>query len=178
MSGTISGTSGNDWLRGSTPPNSLYYKIHRDDSIDGGAGNDNIWGFGGNDELIGGSGNDYIYGGDGDDYIIGVDRYGGGNYGEIDVLTGGDGRDTFVLGTSARAYYQMNDNFAIIRDFDSYEGDRLQVTGSSSDYFFAHGNFSGNSDTDTFIFYRGNVIAYLQDFYTSSTYMSDDFTFV
>ncbi len=83
--------------------------------VDGGSGNDNIYGGEGNDLLIGGSGDDVIFGGDGDDILTGGDgadsvQGGGSTAGDEtvdgnvflvtsnDVLIGGEGNDTFVIG--------------------------------------------------------------------------------
>ncbi len=58
------------------------------DTIDGGAGDDDIYGQSGNDILSGGEGDDTISGGAGDDSIT---------VAEGDSATGGDGDDTFFL---------------------------------------------------------------------------------
>ncbi len=111
------GSSGNDWLVGSTGDNHL----------SGGAGNDNIEGKGGADVLDGGAGNDSIstlgmfssvqpgslmIGGDGNDSLqsgnsndtmlggAGDDVLSIGNFTTTRILDGGDGVDTLILGNS------------------------------------------------------------------------------
>ena len=59
-----------------------------DDTIIGGAGDDT---------LFGGMGNDELQGDEGDDVLKGQGRYPLG-FNEIDTLTGGGGRDEFILG--------------------------------------------------------------------------------
>jgi predicted chitinase len=68
------------------------------DSLEGGEGDDLIKAGAGNDTIIGGIGNDTLEGGDGNDVLIGINYFTGGSWqGEIDVLTGGKGKDTFYL---------------------------------------------------------------------------------
>lgn len=74
----LNGDNGNDTLIGGTGVDSLY----------GGAGNDNLNGGAGDDELYGESGKDTLIGGAGDDSLYG---------GLTSLLTGGTGKDTFVL---------------------------------------------------------------------------------
>ncbi|QEY31109.1 hypothetical protein EVJ50_01410 [Synechococcus sp. RSCCF101] len=73
------------------------------DRIDGGLGNDRIFGMAGDDWLNGSQGNDVIFsgtdsdtliGGDGDDWLIVDTRR---NDSDRNVLTGGNGYDTFML---------------------------------------------------------------------------------
>lgn len=78
--------------------------------IDGGGGRDRIIGSAGDDRISGGAGRDTLIGGAGDDILDG----GRGR----DRLEGGDGGDTFVLGQGIDT----------IVDFDSAEGDRLDVS--------------------------------------------------
>jgi Ca2+-binding RTX toxin-like protein len=83
-----------------------------DDMIDGRGGDDQINGYDGDDTLMGGAGDDvlidtdlerdYLNGGEGDDSIH--------SYG-VDVLTGGDGADTFV-------YTDVGVEPIEIKDFD------------------------------------------------------------
>ncbi|SHM89259.1 calcium-binding protein [Rhizobacter sp. OV335] len=74
---TLTGTDGDDTVRGADLNDSLY----------GGAGDDTLFGYDGKDTLIGGAGDDVMYGGDGNDTLLGQ----GGN----DVLDGGKGNDQY-----------------------------------------------------------------------------------
>jgi Ca2+-binding RTX toxin-like protein len=71
-----------------------------DDILDGGADNDIILGGSGNDIIEGGSGNDTIYGGTGDDVIAGGDGNDTIYVGSGDMVTGGEGDDTFIIDPS------------------------------------------------------------------------------
>lgn len=82
------------------------------DAVLGGRGDDSIFGLGGNDLLIGGGGADTLSGGDGDDVLIGL--------GGRDVLVGGRGADRFV-------YTALSDGRDDIQDFNTAEGDRLDL---------------------------------------------------
>jgi Ca2+-binding RTX toxin-like protein len=77
------------------------------------AGDDILVGGDGDDTLVGGPGNDIIDGGAGDDLII-------GNADADSSLSGGSGADTF-------RYLSMNDVPDIIEDFDTTEGDVLDI---------------------------------------------------
>jgi len=92
--------------------NDAYVGTDVAEAVFGGKGDDSIFGLGGNDLLIGGSGNDTLNGGDGNDVLIGL--------GGRDVLVGGRGADRFV-------HTALSDGFDIVRDFNSAEGDRLDL---------------------------------------------------
>jgi uncharacterized delta-60 repeat protein len=90
-----------------------------------------------NDSLVGGSGTDSIIGGSGNDTIQG---YAGTSYtSQQDILTGGTGSNTFVLGESSGAYYRENNldngdaNWAVITDF-KINSDQLVLSGSPDQY--------------------------------------------
>lgn len=101
-------------------------------------GSDRLYGGDGNDGLIGGYGNDIVDGGDGDDRLAGagaldqfvIDM----GQGEIDVLTGGAGKDTFTLGGGNNhsgyigPFYLAagNSDYALITDFNKDE-DKLSI---------------------------------------------------
>jgi predicted chitinase len=72
--------------------------------LDGREGDDILSGFAGNDTLLGGDGFDYLIGGDGNDLLIGT-RGLDVSTPEIDILTGGWGNDTFVLGLPSSPFY-------------------------------------------------------------------------
>lgn len=64
----------------------------------GGKGQDVLFGNAGNDKLYGEDGGDQLVGGDGDDYLDGGVGY------FSDFLSGGQGKDTFVLSTDEYGY--------------------------------------------------------------------------
>lgn len=123
------GNGGNDYLEG----------YDANDYLDGGSGNDTLKGYGGHDTLIGGSqsdtlegmdgndvlrgdsgadklyggiGNDFLYGGAGADQLFGGegDDVLFGGVGEADRLTGGAGKDRFLVNLeSFQEKYYAND---------------------------------------------------------------------
>ncbi|MCC3527801.1 MAG: hypothetical protein JGK21_05345, partial [Microcoleus sp. PH2017_22_RUC_O_B] len=140
----LSGTANNDNLAGGGANDNIRGGAGID-KITGGDGNDSLFGDAGGDILNGGRGNDSVFGGtggdrifgdDGDDVLTGADAAAGRGLGEIDTLTGGVGRDRFVLGTSGAAFYSdgnlstsgVND-YSLIADFNSLE-DTIQLSGS------------------------------------------------
>ncbi|MEM9275093.1 MAG: carbohydrate-binding protein [Cyanobacteria bacterium P01_F01_bin.143] len=144
----LSGSDSNDTLLGESG----------DDTLSGEAGDDQLNGSYGSDSLSGGLGNDYLNG------------FGGGYSPEIDILTGGAGTDTFVIGDSRGIAYQgggsddtIDNSFALIRDF-SAEDDYIQAYGSSSNYELEFGDWFGNSTgEDTGIYVGDDLIAVVQD---------------
>jgi hypothetical protein len=112
------------------------------DTISGNGGNDNLFGQSGNDSLNGGAGNDNLTGGDGNDTLIGVNSTSAtSGKGEVDVLTGGAGSDRFILGDFNWIGYDdgLSNNagtndYAQINDFNTSEGDIIQLKGVSTDY--------------------------------------------
>ncbi len=128
----VRAAGGNDRLKGGSGNDSLY----------GESGNDKLWGETGNDKLWGGKGSDTLFGHGGRDRLIGVDpatKNPGRN--ERDVLTGGGGRDLFVLGDRTTVYYDDGRNntighsdYALIKDFSAGSGDKIQLKGRASDY--------------------------------------------
>jgi Tol biopolymer transport system component len=120
------------------------------DFLHGGAGNDSLLGGAGNDSLVGGIGRDTLLGGDGNDILNGKSYWRA-----IDILTGGSGADTFVLGNQT-VYYQGS-GYATITDFDSTQGDKIQLLGNSTQYQISQlQNPDGTLAPDTGIFYVGN----------------------
>lgn len=129
----IVGTGGNDVLKGTIGHDVLVGLAGNDimnggagnDLINGGSGNDLIRGWTGNDTIYGGAGNDRLYGDAGRDVInggAGNDWIAGGNG---DVLTGGHGRDTFVL---TRGFGEVK-----ITDFHQ-RFDTIKIAGARDDY--------------------------------------------
>ena len=87
-------------------PPELDPKLHGNDYIDGGSGDDRIYGQGGDDVLLGGSGDDTIWG---DDQLMDEDDHGD------DTLEGGVGDDTLFGGAG-------NDTISGDEDNDHIEG--------------------------------------------------------
>jgi serralysin len=168
---TISGNSGQDSLSGDAG----------DDLLAGGAGNDLIaggddWdtlaGNKGDDTLYGGLGSDVLDGGEGDDRLIGYNEGGELSSYETDTLTGGVGRDIFVLADSDRIYYDDNDSqssgdydYALITDFNAIE-DSIQLKGSadlySLDFFTTLGRTDAAIIYDPGVETKGEVIGIIQ----------------
>ena len=134
---SLFGENGNDNLYGDDGNDRLIGGFG-DDYIGAGSGNDSLYGEDGNDTLIGSFGNDFLYGGAGDDLIEGagfanLPRSNSDGFGEIDVLTGGQGSDTFKLwsttGYNGRrtSYSSNNSDYALITDFNIYN-DVIQLT--------------------------------------------------
>ncbi|MEM7770113.1 MAG: calcium-binding protein [Cyanobacteria bacterium P01_A01_bin.37] len=138
-----------------------------DDTIDGQQGNDILSGDGGSDTLAGGNGSDVLIGGEGNDWLVGGNRagihtdddylvgtdYAAGGIGEVDILRGSRGADTFVLAETKatleqdivrqdeligqvaeqKLYYQDpgfsngNNSYALIEDFRPNQGDKIQL---------------------------------------------------
>lgn len=105
------------------------------------------------DILIGGDGNDTLNGGDGDDYIIGHSLLKQpASRGEIDRLTGGKGRDLFVI---AGGYLgDKNKGYALIADFNIAEDTLVLARGLS--YSFKR------TASGTQVFCGGDLVARLQ----------------
>ena len=106
------------------------------DVLAGGGDNDKLLGGGGADTMVGGNSNDVLVGGGGSDVLIGVNPYEDNpGAGEKDLLQGSAGADTFVLGDENNIFYYDNGltkadgnaGRATIKDFDSNEGDIIQL---------------------------------------------------
>lgn len=117
----------------------IYYEFNevlgtnrKDKNLLGTDKSDHIQGLDGKDTILGLSGNDNISGGNGPDTLTGVDptseRPGEG---EIDILEGGRGSDTYVLGDKEHVYYVGEElrDYAIIRGFR--REDIIQLNGDS-----------------------------------------------
>ena len=92
------------------------------------------------DRLVGGIGDDQLFGGEGDDTLDGTDGVSAGRA-EIDILSGGSGRDRFILGNESTFYYLSdnglsdgsNQDYATITDFE-LGVDVVQLHGSEYEY--------------------------------------------
>jgi Ca2+-binding RTX toxin-like protein len=115
-------------------------------NVVGGRYDDTIVGGNKNSKLTGGGGNDTITGGTKNDRITGTDSTARG-VGEVDILTGGSGRDKFILGDRNGAYYLGNgsNDYATITDFNLTR-DSIDL-GSFKDYSFG---FDGAKTIDLF----------------------------
>ncbi|TRT49656.1 MAG: hypothetical protein EWV85_16960, partial [Microcystis aeruginosa Ma_QC_C_20070703_M131] len=110
-------------------------------NITGSSFDDKLQGANLDDILIGGGGKDTLTGGAGNDSITGVNSQSTTpGKGEIDNITGGTGRDTFILGDVNWIGYDDgnttsagNNDYALITDFKPTD-DIIQIRGSSSDY--------------------------------------------
>jgi Ca2+-binding RTX toxin-like protein len=108
-----------------------------DDTLIGGSGDDFLFANLGNDTLEGGAGDDELVGsviiGDDDGYESFSYLAQGNDYGEVDILTGGTGKDQFILGSfgldSAPNFYENfgNLDYALITDFNPDEGDVIRL---------------------------------------------------
>ncbi|MBW4615052.1 MAG: pre-peptidase C-terminal domain-containing protein [Desmonostoc vinosum HA7617-LM4] len=170
----LSGGEGKDQLNGDIGNDSLEGG-NGDDIVFGGIGDDVVKGNNGADVVIGGGGNDSLAGGIGSDRLIGVDPFLPNlNYGqgEIDSLTGGQNDDVFVLGDvidNANVVYYNDGNgksqgtkdYALIKDFGLVNNsfnrgvDKIQLSGSSSDYFL--GSSPIGLPSGTAIFFNDSV---------------------
>ncbi|MBN3942019.1 MAG: hypothetical protein V7L21_18280 [Nostoc sp.] len=147
------GYEGNDTIYGNT----------NDDDLNGGNDNDYLNGWSGNDKLYGDNGNDTLYGYSGNDTLHG--SYSTGyNSNEYDVLNGGSGYDTFVLGSNFTGNYYQGSGYATIQDYDGAY-DYIRLKGSASSYYLNKtGNYGGSSALDTLIYQNnGDLLAIVQD---------------
>jgi YHYH protein/von Willebrand factor type D domain len=99
---------------------------------------------------------DSLFGGESNDILVGSTTSQSNLFGEIDLFTGYQGADTFVLGNTKSIFYAgagVND-YAVIQDFSSQQGDIIQLKGSSSDYVL--NGISNQYATGTGIFLASN----------------------
>lgn len=172
----IYGDEGNDTLKG----------WYGDDYLSGGTGNDTLQGEAGNDSLNGGFGNDTLFGGEGNDRLNGY-GFTVNNDSQFDSLYGGAGADTFVLGDSYSGvfYDETGDGYAVIKDFNYAEGDKIEVKGNASQYQLEYTNVAGigTSALDTEIYYlhadgSRDRIAIVEDKSGYQVLLNNDFNFV
>ncbi|MBT9315052.1 calcium-binding protein [Leptothoe spongobia] len=141
---SLGGQEGDDFLDGGTG----------DDIIIGEEGDDTLLGGQGNDQLTGGVGDDRLFGEAGDDILIGVGAEAVFpsptlGQGEKDLMHGGSGLDTFVLGDANQVFYDdglISGDHAIIEDFSTSE-DIIRLHGSSADYSLSLGTLDGVTGT-------------------------------
>ncbi len=122
----INGDEGNDYIYGGWGNDELHGGIG-DDYLTGNSGADDLLGNVGNDILRGGSGNDHLDGGVGSDYLVGGygdDLLAGGL--SDDIIWGGNGSDTFS--------FSDTDSVDTIKDFSTYQGDKIMLDDVLSGY--------------------------------------------
>ncbi|PPS45141.1 S-layer family protein [Chroococcidiopsis sp. TS-821] len=111
-----------------------------------------------NNILHGRAGNDLLIGNAGNDTLVGTD----GTIGDKDTLTGGSGRDTFILGNATTVFYDdrnstsagLND-YALITDFNIND-DFIRLNGKRTDYFLSASSGEDNLPAGTAIFRKVN----------------------
>ena len=119
---TLTGGDGSDWIYAGQDEDLLYgnqdedtlYGHKGDDIVYAGKDDDAVYGNQGSDDLFGNHGDDMVFAGQGDDYLDG----GSGD----DLLWGHKGADLFHLSAG----------YDVIYDFSSADGDRLEVSKTST----------------------------------------------
>lgn len=135
-----------------------------DNTIKGNGAGNLLSGLGGKDTLRGFGGADTLLGNEGNDVLVGYN----GALNEVDLLIGGSGADTFVLGDANQMGYvgDGDGGFAFILDFNFLEQDKIQVKGSFEDYRLENAFKPGiGSDTleDTLVFRGNELVAVVAD---------------
>ena len=174
----VYGRDGNDYIRGRDQDDSRDQLRGDDgndrlegrkgnDSLFGGAHNDQLFGGNGFDHLRGDAGNDWLYGGNGRDSLVGYDRsYRSHTVSrhDRDTLIGGAGGDIFELaqhsaGSMNRNPYAYGVGYAIVKDFNRFE-DKIRLTwrGNMDGFRLGTGDYDGNGQADTGIFYSGQGV--------------------
>jgi hypothetical protein len=117
---------------------------------------DKVYGDSTNNSLFGVFGNDQIFGNAGDDRLFGCSTEQAGGRKEIDELTGGVGKDIFVLGSEFGVLYDDGStkssgkgDYAVIKDYTP-GADNLQLFGSKTDYFLGASGVGGLTGTGLF----------------------------
>lgn len=139
----VRGSAGGDTIVGDAQINIVYGR-DGNDLLSGGANRDSLYGDNQNDILIGGSDRDDLYGGDGDDLLIGTDPNATTpGLGDIDILQGQLGLDTYVLGANGRVFYNDGNNssngktdYARIVGFKNTE-DVIELLNNNNTYYQA-----------------------------------------
>ena len=190
----VNGGEGNDTITGGVDNDELFGDAGSD-SIFGGTEDDTVNGGEGNDTLEGGFGSDSLTGDAGNDRLVGVDTSNPGDelsgFGtsEVDILSGGAGHNTFVLGDETNVFYDDGDpltvgesDLAFITDFDAGRN-TIQLNGSADNYildFFTSTSGTINADLlyDPGVAAREEVIATLQDVSLGLALTDTAFSFV
>ena len=100
-------------------------------------------------------------GGSGSDQLAGVPSSGtlpaNLGRGQIDTITGDAGADLFLLADGRGTFYndgnnknQGNGDYALLKDFKTGEGDRLQLR-SGSQFLYSNVTINGIANTETFL---------------------------
>ena len=141
----INGKDGNDTLKGG----------EEDDLLLGGNDNDRLYGEQDNDYLYGGAGSDTLEGGEGNDYVDGEGELSSDTYDDKDSLTGGRGADVFDLNGYR---YAGNEDYAIVADYSSEEGDVLNLDGTAEDYYYqVYDAKVGSTEDDVAVYYKNGT---------------------
>jgi von Willebrand factor type A domain len=112
-----------------------------------------------NDNISGNTLSNKIDAGAGNDIIAGVNpKAANPGVGEIDTLTGGAGKDTFVLGDGSKVYYDDGNvttpglaDYALITDFNTSQGDLVKLSGLISQYSLDNSPIGGISGQALFL---------------------------
>jgi serralysin len=113
---TVDGGEGRDWVRGGQGNDVVVGGAGDDPHVNGNLGADTVYGSGGADTVYGGQGDDVLFGEDGDDWLS-------GDLGNDD-LRGGPGADRFL--------FRHGSGLDWVADFNSFEGDRVQLAPGAS----------------------------------------------
>lgn len=82
---------------------------------------------------------------------------------ELDILWGGAGADTFVLGDAYGVHYQ-GQAIAVIADFSTQSGDRIQLSTQGAGYYsIKTTNLLGTASPDLVVYYKNDPIALVVD---------------
>ncbi|MBH8565202.1 DUF11 domain-containing protein, partial [Nostoc sp. CENA67] len=125
----VNAQAGNDRVIG-TNASELIYGGTGNDYLDGKGSADMLLGSDGNDTILGGLGNDMLSGGNGNDRLIGW----GGGTNEIDLLTGDQDADTYVLGDTSSVFYASSGNGDYADILSLQANDQIQLQGIASNY--------------------------------------------
>lgn len=107
--------------------------------------------------ITGNARNNDLHGGDGDDVLNGGFGIGLAASHEVDLLEGGAGADTFVLGDAVFRFYDDRsslttgtDGYVRIADFSPAAGDKLKLHGTAAEYLLGISPVAGVSGSALF----------------------------